>query len=410
MREFLRVHGHEMTRGAATVLLLVSVLSFQGSLGPVQMQAGSPVLRIAAATGGDFSPRAVSEMRRRLPAHVLMIADQTEPGSIPWRPDGPLGWQVYDIERPPTLFRRDLSLDEARQLNAVVPDSPVIIRPMPGFVLPATSVIERERALTCLTQAIYFEAGFESGAGQQAVAQVVLNRLRHPAYPKSVCGVVYQGSQRTTGCQFSFTCDGSLRRPVSADSWQRSKGVARDALQGSVYRPVGTATHYHADYVFPYWAVTLIKLRQLGAHIFYRMTGPTGAPKAFDGRYAGGEMNLSAAVLAGGDSRTPDAPTVIVPEIPLGPVTRTVTLAVAGEVRTYTVQDPSAPGGVSTRVAGALVPSRRTGTPDEIREINEKLRQYDTRPQPAVATPPTAPLVPPPAPLPAAPPKAAEPK
>jgi hypothetical protein len=404
--EFWRVHRHEMTRGAATVLLLVLVLSFQGSIGSSQMEAVSPVLRIAAATGGELSPEAVQALRRRLPGHVLDIADRDEVGRPTWFPEGPLGWPIYDIERIPTLLRHSLSIDQARQMNALVPDSPVVIRPMPGFVLPASNVAERDRALLCLAQAVYFEAGFESGAGQQAVAQVVLNRLRHPAYPKSVCGVVYQGSQRSTGCQFSFTCDGSLNRPVSQAAWERSKEVARAALQGFVYKPVGSATHYHADYVFPYWAVTLVKLRQLGAHVFYRMTGPNGQPSAFSGLYSGGEMSLSAAVLRGGDSRTPDAPTVIAEQASLiqGPVTRTVTLAVAGEVRTYTVQDPAAPGGVTTRVAGAILPSRRAATADEIREINEKMKQYD----PNAGAPAGAPVVVPPPPPPLAP--APEPK
>jgi spore germination cell wall hydrolase CwlJ-like protein len=85
----------------------------------------------------------------------------------------------------------------------------------------------------------------------------VLNRMRHPGYPASICGVVYQGADRTTGCQFTFTCDGSLLRTPLASLWARSRKIAEDALSGRVYAPIGHATHYHADYVLPYWADSL---------------------------------------------------------------------------------------------------------------------------------------------------------
>ncbi|MGB3167163.1 MAG: cell wall hydrolase, partial [Alteraurantiacibacter sp.] len=107
------------------------------------------------------------------------------------------------------------------------------------------------RAQECMAQAIYYEAASESDAGQRAVAQVVLNRVAHPAYPRTVCGVVYQGSERQTGCQFTFTCDGALARRPSASGWRRASRIAREALAGVVYAPVGTATHYHTLAVNP---------------------------------------------------------------------------------------------------------------------------------------------------------------
>lgn len=147
---------------------------------------------------------------------------------------------------------------------------------------------DHDRALQCLTQAIYYEAAREPEGGQRAVAQVVLNRVRHPAFAKTVCGVVYQRFDAAV-CQFSFVCDGSLaRRPLPA-LWDRAKRIASDALAGRVEKSVGTATHYHADYVFPRWAPHLGKLAQIGAHIFYRWPGSWGLPGAFNGRYAGGE-------------------------------------------------------------------------------------------------------------------------
>lgn len=145
------------------------------------------------------------------------------------------------------------------------------------------------RALTCLTQAIYYEAASEPDAGQRAVAQVVLNRVMHPAYPNTVCGVVFQGSERTTGCQFSFTCDGALNRVPSRMFWLRAENVARAALSGYVYAPVGLATHYHTIAVHPYWAPSLNYLGTIGAHRFYRFKGPAGTPGAFRTAYVGGE-------------------------------------------------------------------------------------------------------------------------
>ncbi len=154
----------------------------------------------------------------------------------------------------------------------------------------AGSGTDRARALTCLTQAIYYEAASEPDGGQRAVAQVVLNRVAHPAYPKSVCGVVYQGSERTTGCQFSFTCDGALARVPSRLFWLRAESVARAALAGYVYAPVGLATHYHTIAVHPYWADKLNFLLTIGAHRFYRFGGPAGQPAAFStAAYTGGE-------------------------------------------------------------------------------------------------------------------------
>lgn len=136
-------------------------------------------------------------------------------------------------------------------------------------------------ALECLTAAVYHEARSEAEAGQRAVAQVVLNRVRHPAYPASVCGVVYQGSLRDTGCQFSFTCDGSLSRRRDAEAWSEAQDIAREALSGYVYAPVGYATHYHTTAVSPKWSASLQRLTRLGEHIFYRWRGRAGEPAAF---------------------------------------------------------------------------------------------------------------------------------
>ncbi|AMO72710.1 cell wall hydrolase [Sphingorhabdus sp. M41] len=151
------------------------------------------------------------------------------------------------------------------------------------------SAMDNSRAQHCLAQAIYYEAGMEPDAGQRAVAQVILNRVRHPSYPDTVCGVIYQGSERTTGCQFTYTCDGSLRRKPARFHWERARKVAAEALAGKSYTTVGTATHYHASYVYPYWAPSLRFLGTLGAHRFYSWKGNAGKASAFSQRYSGGE-------------------------------------------------------------------------------------------------------------------------
>lgn len=151
------------------------------------------------------------------------------------------------------------------------------------------SGMDRSRALQCMTAAIYYEAASEPDAGQRAVAQVVLNRVAHPAYPNTVCGVVFQGSERRTGCQFSFTCDGSLARVPNRQFWLRAESVARAALSGFVYAPVGLATHYHTVAIHPYWADSLAYLGTIGAHRFYRFGGAAGKLGTFRFAYAGGE-------------------------------------------------------------------------------------------------------------------------
>jgi spore germination cell wall hydrolase CwlJ-like protein len=189
---------------------------------------------------------------------------------------------------PPPNLLKPLSPEEAVKENADRPFADRPDSPARSFVLKAAAD-DRARAATCLTQAVYYEAASEGTDGGRAVAQVILNRVRHPGYPASVCGVVYEGSDRPTGCQFTFTCDGSLLRPHLESLWKRSQKIAEEALAGRVFAPVGHATHYHADYVLPYWADSLDKAVQIGRHIFYRLRGTVGDGRSFFQRYAGFE-------------------------------------------------------------------------------------------------------------------------
>lgn len=167
---------------------------------------------------------------------------------------------------------------------------------------------ERDRAIGCLATAIAYEAGHEPVAGQQAVAEVILNRQRHASFPKTVCGVVYAGSARRTGCQFSFTCDGSLNRAMSEAVMINARTVATLAFDGLNPARVGGATHYHADYVSPYWAPSLIRVTKIGAHIFYRGAGSRDARFASDATLPGAQAPADAS-----EARLIDIPNLPVP-------------------------------------------------------------------------------------------------
>jgi spore germination cell wall hydrolase CwlJ-like protein len=189
----------------------------------------------------------------------------------------------------------------------------LLVLTSPGLVMPTSAsahvsvgplpfiaqmdAAERTLAVSCLADAIYYEAAFEPQEGQQAVAQVVLNRVRDSNFPDTVCGVVYQGWQRKTGCQFSFVCDGSLtRRPPEADQRAHAEGVAMQMLSGVTVQEVGTATHYHTDYVDPYWRPTLVEITQIGQHIFYKWPGKAGQPEALKATYTGDEAEAWAEI------------------------------------------------------------------------------------------------------------------
>lgn len=182
--------------------------------------------------------------------------------------------------------------EQAKVINAALPFTTDPLHAARPFDLKG-SALDAQRALLCLTQAVYYEAGFEPVAGRRAVAQVVLNRLRHPAFPKSVCEVVYQGANSGV-CQFTFVCDGALYRKPAHEAWLEAQDVARAALEGYVDPTVGEATHYHADYVAPRWAPLLDKVAQIGQHIFYRWPGSWGEPSAFTGRYIGEPIDPAA--------------------------------------------------------------------------------------------------------------------
>jgi hypothetical protein len=211
---------------------------------------------------------------------LLLMGASCVPPSAGLRSSGSLS-----IDLPPSeLFYASLPIGIKGQslgTNVIAPGPPA--KPFDGL---SRSRETFQRSLDCLTAAVYYEARSESEEGQRAVAQVVLNRVRHPAFPNSVCGVVYQGSTRRTGCQFSFTCDGSMGARVEPWAWAEARKVAESALSGHVSANVGLATHYHTTAVSPWWAPSLTRAITVGSHIFYRWRGDLGKPLAFRQRYA----------------------------------------------------------------------------------------------------------------------------
>lgn len=139
-------------------------------------------------------------------------------------------------------------------------------------VLPPSVFSAREQQ--CLASGIYFEARGESLKGQAAVAQVILNRVRNPSYPDTICDVVYQNEDWRNRCQFSFACDNIRDRVRSEEHWKMAREVALAVTAGKIWlKEVGSATHYHAAYVRPAWARTMVKVGRIGLHLFYRTHG-----------------------------------------------------------------------------------------------------------------------------------------
>ncbi len=226
-------------------------------------------VRLAQAADSAYSAAAMADAVGGLDQGALAVARRHDPYTV-------AGGAQRD--RTATLF--------AARLDAAQDAGAAGLRQVRDHVVGAAqpfrvaNALDASRDLECLTQAVYFEARGEGQGGMQAVAQVVLNRVRHPAFPKSVCGVVFQGSARGTGCQFSFTCDGSMRRGVQSAMWARAERIAAKALSGAVMAEVGAATHFHTTGVSPAWGPRLIRVAQVGSHVFYRFNGRAGSSSA----------------------------------------------------------------------------------------------------------------------------------
>jgi hypothetical protein len=338
---------------------------------------------VARATRGDIGADAFAAVSARLDPAQLALASRHDPLLLKAATYGLTpGWETLTLAGKPSLVWGQNGV-EAQRLNASVPSALGALRPARAFILRTTGE-DRRRALRCLTQAVYYEAALEPTEGQEAVAQVVLNRVRDPNYPNTVCGVVFQGAERVTGCQFSFTCDGALSQGPVPWAWKRAEAVAARALNGHVAARVGTATHYHADYVHPWWAPTLLKIDQIGAHIFYRWKGVYGETAAFSQAYAGREPLIDEArfarprvLLASAETVTSDA--------------ELEAAAAAGRPAVRTVEID----GVTRTVGVASLGGRRLPTPEEVAAVNAGIAAFESgQSAPARADPPPAGVTP----------------
>ena len=230
----------------------------KGSLMPEAMGLGT-VNRVAAASQvvaadgkGDFievtRTVAVEETVRIVPAAVSLKGDEEET-----RERLALAPSPKQVEKAIKLKRSAQAKPKDRETQKAIAQRRV-------------QMAEEN----CLARAVYFEARSESELGQLAVAKVILNRVKDPEYPKTICGVVYQGSGRRNSCQFSFACDGLPDDVRSASSWSNAKRIAKKAIAGDAQvAAIGTATNYHADYVKPKWAKSMKRLVKIGRHVFY---------------------------------------------------------------------------------------------------------------------------------------------
>lgn len=233
--------------------------------------------RLDSATSAGFTEEALAAAAGGLDASALSIARRHDPYTVAGGAQRDRQAELLTA-RLETL-RTHSAVTGLRQINLT----------QGGLSGPETgaqpfrmaNAMDASRELDCLTQAAYYEARGEGRDGMQAVTQVVLNRVRHSAFPMSVCGVVYQGAGRRTGCQFSFTCNGAMRGPVNRAAWDRARDVASSALSGAVFAPVGNATHFHTTAVAPVWRHSLVKVGQIGQHLFYRFGGRAGSRGAF---------------------------------------------------------------------------------------------------------------------------------
>ena len=220
---------------------------------------------------------------------------------VAFKPYDPARWAIMNAEDYAAALKIDPTLPDPNSVDygdaaALPPADPALLRdeafvgpPAKSYAFRGVTALDRERAHYCLTAAIYYEAASETDDGMRGVAQTILNRVRHPSFPNTVCGVVFQGSQRAGVCQFTFSCDGAMARTPSKPNWLRASRIASAALGGYVFPKVGLATHYHTQAIWPRWGKSLVMTNIVGAHIFHRWRGRWGMPDAFRAPYLGRE-------------------------------------------------------------------------------------------------------------------------
>lgn len=209
------------------------------------------------------------------------LADARKPkraiGDLEDTPSDPI--QVASIDPGASSAALD-AIDQVVPMPGIMPVSPSATLAYARETTPATAfdlLVDKhgnkvsEKDLWCMATAIYFEARSESYRGQIAVGQVVMNRVAHKIYPKTICNVVFQNQHMRNACQFSFACDGIPERVTEPKAWAQAEEIAKGVINGTLYVPeVGASTHYHATYVYPHWAPKLKKNTKIGLHVFYQ--------------------------------------------------------------------------------------------------------------------------------------------
>jgi spore germination cell wall hydrolase CwlJ-like protein len=214
----------------------------------------SPAAAAAGSTGAAASATTPSVSR----ANILSSATPAPADLTP-----------VEIAAAPVSLPHSPRLDKGTPPDASIAVKADPSRPRYADLVNPDNLSKEQR---CLAEAVYFEARSEPEEGQAAVAQVVLNRVRSGLYPSSICGVVYQNRHRHLACQFTFACEGKALRITEKESWEDAKRIASAVLQGKTYlAEVGASTHYHANYVRPYWSRKLKKMDVIGRHIFYKL-------------------------------------------------------------------------------------------------------------------------------------------
>ncbi len=244
--------------------------AYLGGLAAQASTVRSQAERLQGAGAGGYTQEALAEAAGGLDASALAIAHRHDPYSV-----------AGSAQRDRQAELLTARLEQLQGQDGLRRDGHGATRVSAARPFRLDGALDQSRDLECLTQAVYYEARGEGRDGMKAVAQVVLNRARHPAFPKTVCAVVYQGANRGSGCQFSFTCNGAMRGAVNRSAWNRAREVATKALSGQVFSAVGNATHFHTTAVSPSWRNNLIRVNQVGDHLFYRFGGRSGASQAF---------------------------------------------------------------------------------------------------------------------------------
>ena len=259
---------HKAEVGEPLVTIASAVSPPITSTAAAEVPASGPIEEAPELTTASLAPTDDAEQSRR--AEIYFGAGMTDvpSGLEAWAPGAEPVLATPSFDGGVKLAALEqIGPDDVRDLT--VGDAPNPKSPAQRLGLTGNARVKAEK---CLTEAVYFEARGEPLRGQQAVAQVVMNRVFSGYYPNNVCGVVFQNASHYLACQFTFACEHKdLSRIEEPDMWAQAKHIARDELDGRIWlSDIGHATHYHAYWVHPSWVHEMTKLYKLGVHTFYR--------------------------------------------------------------------------------------------------------------------------------------------